>query len=236
MAAAYGYWVELSISCSRPASASPCGVWRWSASWSREPLWWERLGAFAAGVLLVLALPVTDELGFLLGAAIVGLHWWRSRQAQPRPRLERRLPPDRRKSMVVAASAFHAGLDAFVQKTRWEEDCRLTDAGLELVEARIEGSGGGWKSPTEPPATAMSGATARSFRPQPALLLARSGATGGGWGSARTAGASPSERMRDRPRNSVAVGKPDPPPAPLRRPRSCPNPCVSRRAGPGPRM
>ncbi len=49
--------------------------------------WWERLAAFASGVLLVLALPVTDELGFLLGAAVIAVHWWRtggrSRRGEP---------------------------------------------------------------------------------------------------------------------------------------------------------
>ena len=41
-------------------------------------LWWERLGCFLAGVLLVLALPLTDEAGWVLGIAVVAVHWWRS--------------------------------------------------------------------------------------------------------------------------------------------------------------
>src|SRR5690606_35680865 len=36
-------------------------------------LWWERIGCFAAGVLLVLALPLTDETGWLLGILIMGI-------------------------------------------------------------------------------------------------------------------------------------------------------------------
>ena len=45
-----------------------------------RPLQWhERLLAAAAAFLLVAALPVTDELGFLLAAAVIGWHWWRSR-------------------------------------------------------------------------------------------------------------------------------------------------------------
>ena len=43
-------------------------------------LWWERIAAFAAGVLLVLALPLTDEAGFALGVAVVAAHWWRVRR------------------------------------------------------------------------------------------------------------------------------------------------------------
>jgi TRAP transporter 4TM/12TM fusion protein len=43
----------------------------------------ERLASFAVGVLLMLALPWTDEAGFLLAALLIGQHWWRTR----RPRL-----------------------------------------------------------------------------------------------------------------------------------------------------
>lgn len=41
---------------------------------------WERLLSFLAGALLVVALPLTDEAGFMLGALIIGQHFWRSRQ------------------------------------------------------------------------------------------------------------------------------------------------------------
>ena len=44
---------------------------------------WERLLCFAAGALLVVALPVTDELGFALGAVMIGQHLWRARQVRP---------------------------------------------------------------------------------------------------------------------------------------------------------
>jgi TRAP-type uncharacterized transport system fused permease subunit len=40
---------------------------------------WERIVAFAAGVLLVLALPLTDEIGWALAASWIGWHWWRAR-------------------------------------------------------------------------------------------------------------------------------------------------------------
>ncbi|MGV6872800.1 TRAP transporter permease [Pseudochelatococcus sp. B33] len=42
----------------------------------------ERLLAFAAGALLVLALPYTDELGFALGIALIAWHWWRAARRQ----------------------------------------------------------------------------------------------------------------------------------------------------------
>ncbi len=40
----------------------------------------ERLAAFAISILLMLALPWTDELGFALALLLVGQHWWRLRQ------------------------------------------------------------------------------------------------------------------------------------------------------------
>ena len=39
----------------------------------------ERLAAFLTGVLLMLALPLTDEAGFALAAVLIGQHWWRAR-------------------------------------------------------------------------------------------------------------------------------------------------------------
>lgn len=47
----------------------------------RESLtWWERLLAFAAGAALIMALPITDELGFALAVLVIGLHRRRVRQ------------------------------------------------------------------------------------------------------------------------------------------------------------
>ena len=41
--------------------------------------WWERLPAAIAAFTLIAALPATDEIGFALAAAVLGLHWWRTR-------------------------------------------------------------------------------------------------------------------------------------------------------------
>ena len=41
--------------------------------------WYERLLAFGAGGALILALPLTDEIGFALSALFVSWHLWRSR-------------------------------------------------------------------------------------------------------------------------------------------------------------
>jgi TRAP transporter 4TM/12TM fusion protein len=43
---------------------------------------WERVLAAAAAILLVLALPWTDEAGFALAALVVAGHWWRLRLAR----------------------------------------------------------------------------------------------------------------------------------------------------------
>lgn len=42
---------------------------------------WERLAAAVAAAFLVLALPVTDEVGFALAVLVLGFHFWRSRRA-----------------------------------------------------------------------------------------------------------------------------------------------------------
>nr|WP_314638902.1 TRAP transporter permease [uncultured Pseudomonas sp.] len=44
---------------------------------------WERVLSFAAGALLVVALPLTDEIGFVLGVLIILQHVWRSRRVRP---------------------------------------------------------------------------------------------------------------------------------------------------------
>jgi TRAP transporter 4TM/12TM fusion protein len=50
----------------------------------RTPLaMWERVLVTVAAGLLVTAMPITDELGFLLGGGFVAWHLWRARQARP---------------------------------------------------------------------------------------------------------------------------------------------------------
>ena len=44
----------------------------------------ERMAFLAAGITLILALPMTDEIGFALGLALVGLQVWRLRKERPR--------------------------------------------------------------------------------------------------------------------------------------------------------
>ncbi|MEW9836502.1 DUF1850 domain-containing protein [Mesorhizobium marinum] len=85
------------------------------------------------------------------------------------------------KTTVLAATAFTLSWSHSVEKTRWEEDWRVTPAGLEIVEARVEGSGAGME-PAEG-AVLRDGwwVYAPGIGPRAELVLAASGATGGGW-------------------------------------------------------
>ncbi|TIR39150.1 MAG: TRAP transporter permease [Mesorhizobium sp.] len=81
IAAQFGYPVEVAY-----VVAKACvGIALWGAAavgfLARRMAWWERLVAFAAGVLLVAALPVTDEAGWALSFIWIGWHCWRARQA-----------------------------------------------------------------------------------------------------------------------------------------------------------
>ena len=85
------------------------------------------------------------------------------------------------KMTVLAVSAFTLSWSHSIEKTRWEEDWRVTPAGLEIVEARVKGSGAGM----EPPESAVLKDGWWSYRPKlsprPVVMLAASGATGAGW-------------------------------------------------------
>jgi len=85
--------------------------------------------------------------------------------------------------ICLAASALHAFIAATqftlawthsIEKIRWEEDYRLANGRIELVEARVRGSGAGM----EPPAGAALRNGVWHYRPelppQSALQLARS--------------------------------------------------------------
>ena len=81
MAAAYGYPVEVVYIVLKAC----LGIVLWGAAvvgflFGRMAMW-ERIIAFAAGVLLVMALPLTDEAGFALAVLWIGFHWWKSRGA-----------------------------------------------------------------------------------------------------------------------------------------------------------
>lgn len=79
MAASFGYPVEVAYVVFKAC----LGIVLWGAAvtgflFARMALW-ERILALGAGLLLVLALPLTDEAGFALAALVLGFHWWRAR-------------------------------------------------------------------------------------------------------------------------------------------------------------
>jgi hypothetical protein len=100
------------------------------------------------------------------------------------------------KAVAFAAAAFTLSWTHSVEKTRWEEDWRLTSSGLRLVEARIEGSGAGMEVPDGAVLKDGQWTYVPNLPAQKSLLLAQSGATGGGWelcaeGKCRMVGVTP---------------------------------------------
>ena len=81
MAAEWGYWVEVVYIVFKACA----GIALWGVAvvgYLFGPAsWWERLAAFAAGVLLILELPLTDEAGFALAVAAIAAHRWRTARA-----------------------------------------------------------------------------------------------------------------------------------------------------------
>ncbi|TPJ40760.1 TRAP transporter permease [Mesorhizobium sp. B2-5-13] len=84
IAAQFGYPVEVAYIVLKACM----GIVLWGAAavgfLAARMAWWERLVAFAAGVLLVAAVPLTDETGWALSLAWIGWHVWRARQAPAR--------------------------------------------------------------------------------------------------------------------------------------------------------
>lgn len=85
------------------------------------------------------------------------------------------------KTVALAVSAFTLSWTHSVEKITWQENWQVTPAGLELIEARVKGSGAGM----EPPEDAVLQDGWWVYRPKvPALKklsLASSGATSSGW-------------------------------------------------------
>jgi len=80
IAAEWGYLTEVAYVLAKAS----LGIVLWGAAvvgfLIGRLAWWERLVAFAAGAALVTALPLTDEIGFAMTAALFLWHWWRTRQ------------------------------------------------------------------------------------------------------------------------------------------------------------
>lgn len=85
IAASFGYPVEVIY-----IFAKAClGIALWGVAvvghLFGRALWWERALAFAAGVSLILAIQLTDEIGFCLALLFLVLHWWRTRAPTSAP-------------------------------------------------------------------------------------------------------------------------------------------------------
>ncbi|WP_394888934.1 DUF1850 domain-containing protein [Mesorhizobium sp. AaZ16] len=85
------------------------------------------------------------------------------------------------KTITLAATAFTLSWTHSVEKTRWEEDWRITPAGLKMVEARIKGSGAGMEPPQDARLEDGWWVYVPEIPPRPEIVLAASGATGTGW-------------------------------------------------------
>jgi TRAP transporter 4TM/12TM fusion protein len=75
-----GYWVAVAYVTLKATLA--LALWGAAAiGYGRAPLaWWERALAAIAAAFLVLAVPVTDEIGFALAILVGGVHLWRTRK------------------------------------------------------------------------------------------------------------------------------------------------------------
>jgi hypothetical protein len=85
------------------------------------------------------------------------------------------------KTTAIAATAFTLSWTHSVQKTEWRESWQVTPAGLQLVEARVKGSGAGMEPPADAKLVDGWWVYAPSLPPQASLTLAASGATPSGW-------------------------------------------------------
>ncbi|MCO5148012.1 MAG: DUF1850 domain-containing protein [Aquamicrobium sp.] len=104
------------------------------------------------------------------------------------------------KAATLAAAAFTLSWTHSVEKTEWREEWRATPAGLELVEARIKGSGAGIDPPDGAVLEDGWWVYAPTIAPVPRLVLAASGATVSGWtlcadGACLTLGAAAGETV-----------------------------------------
>jgi len=79
---------------------------------------------------------------------------------------------------TLAVAAFTLVWTHSIEKVDWQEDWRVTSAGLELVQARVKGSGAGMEPPAD--ARLVDGwfQWALKRAPMPEVVLGNSGAAG----------------------------------------------------------
>ena len=79
------------------------------------------------------------------------------------------------KTTVLATQAFTLMWMHSVEKVEWQEDWRMTPAGLEILEARIKGSGAGMEPPDDSVLQGEWWVYHPRLDPLPEIVLARSG-------------------------------------------------------------
>lgn len=84
-------------------------------------------------------------------------------------------------TLRLAVTAFTLAWTHSVERVRWEEDWTVGPAGLALAEARVQGSGAGMEPPPEARLADGWWRWHPDRPPVPEVVLAASGATGGGW-------------------------------------------------------
>ncbi len=74
------YWIAVTYICAKATFA--VALWGITAVGHLfGPVsWWERVWTFTAAALLILAFPLTDEIGFALGIAFLAYHYWTTRR------------------------------------------------------------------------------------------------------------------------------------------------------------
>jgi hypothetical protein len=114
-------------------------------------------------------------------------------------------------ALQLAAATFTLSWTHSVERTGWHETWEVGTAGLVLREARVRGSGAGMDPG---PGARLEGGWwvwLPDLPPQPALVLAASGATGAGWvlcadGTCHEVGAAPGAGLRIAPCGGVGHG------------------------------
>lgn len=85
------------------------------------------------------------------------------------------------KAMALAAGAFTLSWTHSVEKTNWQERWMVTPRGLEIREARVQGSGAGMDPGDGARRDGNWWVWTPAMPPLPELVLASSGATISGW-------------------------------------------------------
>jgi hypothetical protein len=79
---------------------------------------------------------------------------------------------------TLSLAAFTLAWTHSVEKIEWQEDWRITPQGLELIQARVKGSGAGMEPPPEARLVGGWFQWQPLRPPQPELVLGNSGAAG----------------------------------------------------------